>query len=224
MVLIFILLLFEKVAGDNVLTGPKVVKQCAGRTVHVTCRYHSFYRDNVKYWCKGYYFNFCTTLIRTDQSAPGNGPLDIADHKKEGFFTVRMRGAKPGDNGWYWCAIERVSRHVSISMELSVSSEAQHCSVPEPTTQCNVRETTTLPLTTSQITTAKTSKTTWTSQAASSVTDSTYVKPESMTTEVLFPESPVYTIWSVMRWILFVGLCSYLLCFTIYFELRRRRD
>uniref|UniRef100_A0A3B4EP45 Immunoglobulin V-set domain-containing protein n=1 Tax=Pygocentrus nattereri TaxID=42514 RepID=A0A3B4EP45_PYGNA len=110
------------VAG-NQLTGPKEVKQCAGRPIHIICRYHAFYRDHVKYWCKGYYFNDCTTLLRTDQPAHASGPLTIADNKKEGFFTIHMTNVKPGDNGWYWCAIERVSRHVSISMELIISSE-----------------------------------------------------------------------------------------------------
>ncbi|KAI4882802.1 hypothetical protein NFI96_031560, partial [Prochilodus magdalenae] len=107
----------------NQLTGPKEVKQCAGKPVHIVCRYHSFYRDNVKYWCKGYYFNFCTSLLRTDQPAHANGPLAIADNKKEGFFTIHIQNVAAEDSGWYWCAVRRVSRHVSISMELIISSE-----------------------------------------------------------------------------------------------------
>ncbi|XP_017550502.1 CMRF35-like molecule 2 isoform X2 [Pygocentrus nattereri] len=180
MILIF-LVLFEVVAG-NQLTGPKEVKQCAGRPIHIICRYHAFYRDHVKYWCKGYYFNDCTTLLRTDQPAHASGPLTIADNKKEGFFTIHMTNVKPGDNGWYWCAIERVSRHVSISMELIISSEkAQHCSVPELTTSCNIIETTTLPVTTSRLTTPETTETTRTSQTASSTTYLTSLMPEVIT-------------------------------------------
>ncbi|XP_036417826.1 CMRF35-like molecule 3 [Colossoma macropomum] len=218
MILIF-LLLFENVAG-NQLTGPKEVKQCAGRPIHIICRYHAFYRDHVKYWCRGYYFNYCTTLLRTDQPAHANGPLAIADNKQESFFTIHMTNIKPGDNGWYWCAIERVSRHVSIPMELIISSEkAQHCS--EPTTLCNVIETTTLPVTTSKLTTSETTETTRTSQTASSTTDLTSIMPDAITEETTFAESLVHKIWSIMRWILFIGLCSFLLSFMIYFELRR---
>ncbi|KAK3568271.1 hypothetical protein QTP86_002776 [Hemibagrus guttatus] len=100
------------VAGLHTLTGPSEVKQCAGRSIRIVCHYHSFYRDNVKYWCKGYYFNYCSILIRTGQSQNAYEPLQITDNKRDGLFTVHMKNAKAEDSGWYWCAIERVSRHV----------------------------------------------------------------------------------------------------------------
>ncbi|XP_017550503.1 natural cytotoxicity triggering receptor 2-like isoform X3 [Pygocentrus nattereri] len=189
MILIF-LVLFEVVAG-NQLTGPKEVKQCAGRPIHIIY-----------------------------QPAHASGPLTIADNKKEGFFTIHMTNVKPGDNGWYWCAIERVSRHVSISMELIISSEkAQHCSVPELTTSCNIIETTTLPVTTSRLTTPETTETTRTSQTASSTTYLTSLMPEVITEDTTFAVSLIHKIWCIMRWILFIGLCSFLLSFIIYFDL-----
>uniref|UniRef100_A0A3B1IQU9 Ig-like domain-containing protein n=1 Tax=Astyanax mexicanus TaxID=7994 RepID=A0A3B1IQU9_ASTMX len=218
MTLIFFLLLFDRVAGGQVLTGPKVVKQCSGQTIQVSCRYHSFYRDYVKYWCRGYSFYSCSTLIRTDKPTRADGALDIVDYKNEGYFTVRMKNAKPGDNGWYWCAIERISRHVSIAMQLFVTSEAEYCSVPEPTTQYSVRQTTTLPVTTIQTTTTpETTQTTRTSQATSSSTDWTDTKPEVTVKHVII------RIWSIMRWILFAALCFYLICFNLYFKLCGRR-
>lgn len=110
------------VAGDHTLTGPNEVKQCAGRSVHVVCHYHRFYRDNVKYWCKGYYFNYCTILVRTGQPHNVDAPLEISDNRRGGFFTIHVKDAKTSDSGWYWCAIERVSRHVSKAMQLIISA------------------------------------------------------------------------------------------------------
>lgn len=109
------------VAADHTLTGPNEVKQCAGRAIHIICHYHPFYRDHVKYWCKGYYFNYCTILLQTGQSQHFSEPLQISDNKREGFFSIHMKNAKTADSGWYWCAIERVSRHVSKSMQLIIS-------------------------------------------------------------------------------------------------------
>ncbi|KAK3543217.1 hypothetical protein QTP70_013687 [Hemibagrus guttatus] len=111
------------VAGLHTLTGPSEVKQCAGRSIRIVCHYHSFYRDNVKYWCKGYYFNYCSILIRTGQSQNAYEPLQITDNKRDGLFTVHMKNAKAEDSGWYWCAIERVSRHVRTAMQLIISAD-----------------------------------------------------------------------------------------------------
>lgn len=110
------------VAGNHVLTGPNEVKQCEGGSIHIICHYHPFYRDNVKYWCKGYYFNYCTILLRTSQSQHVYEPLQISDDKRGGFFTIHMENVKTADSGWYWCAIERVSRHVSKAMQLIISA------------------------------------------------------------------------------------------------------
>lgn len=108
------------VAGHRTLTGPNEVRQCAGGSVHITCRYHPFYRDNVKYWCKGYYFNYCTVLLRTGQSQLSYEPLQISDNKRGGFFTVHLKKVETEDSGWYWCAIERVSSHERKAMQLII--------------------------------------------------------------------------------------------------------
>lgn len=121
-VLWFSIACLDLVAGLHTLTGPSEVKQCAGRSVHIVCHYHSFYRDHVKYWCKGYYFNYCTILIRTSQSQNIYEPLQITDNKSNGFFTIHMKNAKAEDGGWYWCAIERISRHKSVSIQLFISA------------------------------------------------------------------------------------------------------
>ncbi|XP_060784606.1 CMRF35-like molecule 7 [Neoarius graeffei] len=217
--MILVLLLFlEKVAADHTLTGPNEVKQCAGRAIHIICHYHPFYRDHVKYWCKGYYFNYCTILLQTGQSQHFSEPLQISDNKREGFFSIHMKHAKTADSGWYWCAIERVSRHVSKSMQLIISEEsAQHCSVPEPTQ--NVREATTQPLTTSALTTFRTT----TIMSSHTTLKNTDVQHETTPDETEVTEWFNPKIWSITRWILFMGMCVYLTCFVTCTEIGFRR-
>nr|XP_035378910.1 CMRF35-like molecule 3 [Electrophorus electricus] len=218
--IIFYLILLENIAGGDVLTGPYQVKQCAGRNIQITCRYHSFYRNNVKYWCKGYYFNHCSILIRTNQPLHVSGPLEITDNKNEGFFSIHMKSIKSENSGWYWCAIERVSRHVSFAVELIISKEGtQQCLVPEPTPQLKVRDTTTLPVTTRTLTTSKTTETTSMSQATLKRTVIAKVTPQTMTGEINFTQTPVHKIWSIIRWFIFLGLCLIVFCFTMYTEL-----
>ncbi|KAK2850431.1 hypothetical protein Q7C36_009214 [Tachysurus vachellii] len=216
--MLVLLLFLEKVAGFNALTGPSEVKQCAGRSVHVVCHYHSFYRDNVKYWCKGYYFNHCTILVRTSQSQDVYESLQITDNKRERFFTVHMKNAQTEDSGWYWCAIERVSRHVSKSMQLIISEEAQHCAASRETPQ-NIQEVTVRPPT-SALTTFRFPTITSTSYVTTlKTTDLTEMKHESVPIEIYVTECSVHQIWSIARWILFTGMCLYLSCFITCFEI-----
>ncbi|KAG7331487.1 hypothetical protein KOW79_005456 [Hemibagrus wyckioides] len=220
-VLWFSVACLDLVAGLHTLTGPSEVKQCAGRSVHIVCHYHSFYRDNVKYWCKGYYFNYCTILIRTSQSQNIYGPLQITDNKSNGFFTIHMKNVKAEDSGWYWCAIERVSRHRSVSMQLFISAEAQHCSIPlEPTH--NIRETTIRPPT-SALTTFRTTTITSTYLTTLKTTDLTEMKHETLPEEIYVTEHFAQKIWNVARWILFISMCLYLTCFIACFEIWFRR-
>ncbi|XP_053352155.1 CMRF35-like molecule 3 isoform X2 [Clarias gariepinus] len=215
--MILVLLLFLEKGAT--LTGPNEVKQCAGSSVHIICHYHPFYRDHVKYWCEGYYFNHCKVLLRTGQSLPFYEPLRISDDKKGGFFTIHMKNAKVADSGWYWCAIERVSRHVRISMQLIISAEeAEHCSVTE--SPQNVRETTTQTLTTCVSTTFRTTTiTTSTMHTTLKTTELTEIKHETVPQEIFITEWFPSEIWSIIRWILFLGMCLYLTCFIACFEI-----
>ncbi|XP_047670822.1 CMRF35-like molecule 7 [Tachysurus fulvidraco] len=221
--MLVLLLFLEKVAGVNALTGPSEVKQCAGGSVHIVCQYHPFYRDNVKYWCKGYYFNYCTILVQTSQSQDVYGSLQITDNKRERFFTIHMKNAQTEDSGWYWCAIKRVSRHVSKAMQLIISDEeAQHCAASRDTPH-NIQEVTIRPQT-SALTTFRSTTITSTSYVTRlKTTDLTETKHESVPVEIYVTERSVHKIWSIARWILFTGMCLYLSCFITCFEIWFRR-
>ncbi|KAF7709890.1 CMRF35-like molecule 3 [Silurus meridionalis] len=215
--IVVLLLLLENVAGQH-LSGPSEVKQCAGRTLYVECRYHSFYRDSVKYWCKGYYFNYCTVLIKTSQSQGAYEHLQIKDDKRYGLFTIQMKNAQTEDSGWYWCAIERVSAHVRKDMQLIISAEeAQHCSVTEQPQ--NVKEATTEALTTSALTTFRTTIKTSTSHTTLKTTDLTQRLQETRPGEIYITQWFSLRKWRITRWILFTGMCLYLISFITCFNI-----
>lgn len=80
-----------------------------GQSVTVPCRYDSQYSHNVKYWCHGSLYTFCTALARTDD--PGSSPFSkakvtIADDPSQNMFTVTMRELTEEDSGKYYCGVE----------------------------------------------------------------------------------------------------------------------
>nr|XP_029518792.1 CMRF35-like molecule 3 isoform X4 [Oncorhynchus nerka] len=127
------------------LSGPSEVKSVVGETVHVSCQYHQFNRDKVKFWCRGYHWYFCTVIIRSDQPKHLTSDVQILDDKNLGLFTVSMKGAKAEDSGWYWCAIERASRTLAFRLQLTVSEWLVSRLKTETTKQFN--ETSTSPTT-----------------------------------------------------------------------------
>lgn len=102
------------------LSGPQEVSVVAGGTALISCHYHSFYHDYVKYWCKGYYWNHCTILIKTNEADHMKEKMQIADDKLHGTFTISMKNVGMEDSGWYWCAIKRVSKHQKIAVMLTI--------------------------------------------------------------------------------------------------------
>ncbi|XP_047662055.1 polymeric immunoglobulin receptor isoform X2 [Tachysurus fulvidraco] len=81
-----------------------------GKSITVPCYYTPEYTMNVKYWCHGSVYDFCSSLARTDKqdNAPSsNERITIADDPTQLMFTVTMRELKETDSGWYWCGVER---------------------------------------------------------------------------------------------------------------------
>ncbi|GAA6092424.1 polymeric immunoglobulin receptor isoform X1 [Tachysurus ichikawai] len=81
-----------------------------GKSITVPCYYMPEYTVNVKYWCYGSVYDFCSSLARTDKqdNAPSsNEKITIADDPTQHMFTVTMRELKETDSGWYWCGVER---------------------------------------------------------------------------------------------------------------------
>nr|XP_046257420.1 uncharacterized protein LOC124065760 isoform X2 [Scatophagus argus]XP_046257422.1 uncharacterized protein LOC124065760 isoform X2 [Scatophagus argus]XP_046257423.1 uncharacterized protein LOC124065760 isoform X2 [Scatophagus argus] len=100
-------LVFELVVADvqgiRSITTVSEVSVKAGYSVSIPCLYDSQYRDNVKYLCKGYYFNSCSYAIRTNQ--PNSRKFSISDDKTQRIFTVTIKDLTYQDSD-YWCAVE----------------------------------------------------------------------------------------------------------------------
>uniref|UniRef100_A0A8C9S2X0 Immunoglobulin domain-containing protein n=1 Tax=Scleropages formosus TaxID=113540 RepID=A0A8C9S2X0_SCLFO len=119
--------IFFHLQGAFHLSGPQEVERTAGDTMSISFRYNHFYENHVKYWCRGYYWNYCNVLRRSDERSPPDGRVKVSDNKGSHTFTVTMTDLKVEDGGWYWCAIERVSRHVKVSLELKVTVGMRPC-------------------------------------------------------------------------------------------------
>ncbi|KAJ8371841.1 hypothetical protein AAFF_G00299360 [Aldrovandia affinis] len=76
-----------------------------GRSVTIPCFYDQKYKDNVKYWCKGYLWAHCEILIRTD-SPPRKGDVSITDDPIQQVFAVTLRNLQEGDTDTYWCGVK----------------------------------------------------------------------------------------------------------------------
>ncbi|MFT7807932.1 CMRF35-like molecule 7 [Arapaima gigas] len=170
--------------------------------VWISFKYHSFYLNHVKYWCRGYYWNYCQVLRRSDEKDPPDSKLKVWDDKGNLTFTVTMTDLKAEDSGWYWCAIERVSYHVKVSLELKVS-KGRPTSRPALTT--SQKPTTTIPTTTPERTT--TSPTT----LFSTVTASTV----GTTGTLYHPLQGLPGLWLILRWVLFGVLALIFVLFQV---------
>ncbi|KAK3534058.1 hypothetical protein QTP86_001187 [Hemibagrus guttatus] len=124
-----------------------------GKSITVPCHYKSEDTLNVKYWCQGSVYDFCSSLARTDN--PGTAPssqarVTIADDPTQHVFTVTMRELKEKDSGWYWCGVEKggiwskdsaTSLYISVIQGISVvNNEISAEEGDSVTVQCQYSE------------------------------------------------------------------------------------
>ncbi|XP_035610221.1 polymeric immunoglobulin receptor-like [Oncorhynchus keta] len=83
------------------------VKQ--GGSITIPCLYHQRYRNDVKYWCRGYYWLGCSTVVRTDHPKT-SGKTSVSDDINQRVFTVTMTILSPSDSDYYWCIVDRNSK------------------------------------------------------------------------------------------------------------------
>ncbi|KAI1888862.1 hypothetical protein AGOR_G00173140 [Albula goreensis] len=108
-------------AGAAGVSTVSTVALKSGGSVTIPCHYGREYENNVKYWCRGYEWNFCSTVIRTD-SPKGNGKVSITDDRAHHVFTVTMTNLKKEDSEYYWCIIERRGTDEVARLYLSVTA------------------------------------------------------------------------------------------------------
>lgn len=78
-----------------------------GGSATVPCHYEEKYRAQVKYWCRGYTWDTCRVLIRSDgPSGHPDNQLSIRDDVSQRVFTVTMRNLQDTHSDVYWCAVD----------------------------------------------------------------------------------------------------------------------
>lgn len=71
-----------------------------GGSVTIPCLYEEKYRANRKYWCKGYYWAYCSIVAY----ANANGSTSVIDHPALNMFTVGLKHVSESET--YWCGAE----------------------------------------------------------------------------------------------------------------------
>ncbi|KPP57732.1 polymeric immunoglobulin receptor-like, partial [Scleropages formosus] len=102
---VFAVLDLKVLAGGQRVWTESWMSAEGGGSVTVPCYYDQRYKHHVKYWCKGFIWELCSILVRTD-SAPNKGDMSITDDPDRLVFTVTMRNLQEKDTDWYWCAVE----------------------------------------------------------------------------------------------------------------------
>uniref|UniRef100_A0AAQ4P119 Ig-like domain-containing protein n=1 Tax=Gasterosteus aculeatus aculeatus TaxID=481459 RepID=A0AAQ4P119_GASAC len=87
--------------SPQVSTVTSEVSVKAGGSISIPCLYSSQHTNHVKYLCKGYYWNYCTFAVRTDQK--NSAKFSISDDKIRRIFTVTVNELTNDDSGWYLC-------------------------------------------------------------------------------------------------------------------------
>lgn len=80
----------------------KVKESFVMDTASATCNYNTHYKDHPKYWCRGYFRNYCNIIAFTPNSTER---VALRDTGSQLIVTVSCLTKE--DTGWYWCGIQR---------------------------------------------------------------------------------------------------------------------
>ncbi|XP_026054234.1 uncharacterized protein LOC113040159 [Carassius auratus] len=97
----FILRAISVFIKDGVLYAEEDSDHCFVHTHYNPCLYDNQYKQNTKYWCEGYFWNYCKITASTNAI----GKWTITDYPADSIFTVKLNNLKSSDSGYYWCAI-----------------------------------------------------------------------------------------------------------------------
>ncbi|XP_036317328.1 CMRF35-like molecule 8 [Pipistrellus kuhlii] len=129
-------LLLLWVPGCLSLSGPRRVTGTVGGSLSVQCRYEEKYKDHNKYWCE----EPCTIFQRTkivetteSEREVRSDRVSIRDHPANLTFTVTLESLMEGDEGRYWCGIERTfALDLTVLVVVSVSPGEPYTPSPPP--------------------------------------------------------------------------------------------
>ncbi|XP_033848614.3 CMRF35-like molecule 7 isoform X1 [Acipenser ruthenus] len=101
----------------------KPVSGCVGGSLSIQCHYHLYYRDYVKYLCKGSNWFTCKPVKSTADPKREGDKVSVIDDRTQGVFTVTVRKLEKKDADWYWCAVEKAFDDLKIDFYLTVSKK-----------------------------------------------------------------------------------------------------
>ncbi|XP_037349223.1 CMRF35-like molecule 5 [Talpa occidentalis] len=139
--------------GSSDITGPGAVKGWERSSLTVQCRYAGYWKNYVKYWCRGAHLGSCNTLVQTTglELEVKQGRVSIRDHQRNYTFIVTMEALTLGDADTYWCGIEKAGYDLRDEVKVTVDPA---------TTVSTTTTTTTTTMTTSSMTTTTPTTTT----------------------------------------------------------------
>ncbi|KAM9245280.1 LOW QUALITY PROTEIN: transmembrane domain-containing protein TMIGD3-like [Dugong dugon] len=101
-IMVLFILLSLALFSDAMVMDEKVKESFALDTASAICNYDAHYKDYPKYWCRGYFRDYCNIIAFTPNST---GRVALRDTGNQLIVTVSCLTKE--DTGWYWCGIQR---------------------------------------------------------------------------------------------------------------------
>ncbi|XP_018873556.1 transmembrane domain-containing protein TMIGD3 isoform X5 [Gorilla gorilla gorilla] len=98
---LFILLSLALIS-DAMVMDEKVKKSFVLDTAFAICNYNAHYKNHPKYWCRGYFRDYCNIIAFSPNSTNHVALRDTGNQ-----LIVTMSCLTKEDTGWYWCGIQR---------------------------------------------------------------------------------------------------------------------
>ncbi|ELW65260.1 CMRF35-like molecule 5 [Tupaia chinensis] len=89
-------------AMDAMVMDEKVKEGFVLDSASAICKYDAYYKDHPKYWCRGYFRDYCNIIAFTPNSTERVTMRDTGNQ-----LIVTMSCLTKEDTGWYWCGIQR---------------------------------------------------------------------------------------------------------------------
>ncbi|XP_045672701.1 adenosine receptor A3 isoform X3 [Phyllostomus hastatus] len=98
----FFLLLSVTIFSEAMVMDNKVKESFVLDTASAVCSYDAHYKDHPKYWCRGYFRDYCHVIAFAPNST---GRVALTDTGSQLIVTVSCLTRE--DAGWYWCGVQR---------------------------------------------------------------------------------------------------------------------
>ncbi|CAI9151738.1 unnamed protein product [Rangifer tarandus platyrhynchus] len=95
------ILLSLTVFSDAMVMDEKVKESFVLDTASAICNYSTRYKDHPKYWCRGYFRDYCSIIAFTPNSTDR---VVLRDTGNQLIVTVSCLTKE--DTGWYWCGLQ----------------------------------------------------------------------------------------------------------------------